>query len=220
MSNKSIGLSDDLQDYILGHSTPEPAILRELRAETASMEDHQMQIAPEQGGFMALLVSLIGARRILEIGTFTGYSSLAMALALPEDGQLVTLDCSDEFTEIAKRYWDKGGVGDRIQLYLAPALETLAEQLGQGQEASFDMAFIDADKENYIGYFDHCLRLVRPGGLIIIDNVLWNGSVIDPEKMTETTQAIRAFNKYVAGETSVEVTMTPLGDGLTLARKL
>ena len=220
MSNRSIGLSEDLQEYILGHGMAEPDILRELRAETAGMEDHQMQIAPEQGLFMAMLAKLTGTKRYLEIGTFTGYSALTIALALPDDGEVVALDCSEEYTGVARRYWQKAGVSDRISLHIAPALETLAGALGTGQDGTFDMAFIDADKENYVGYFEHCLRLVRSGGLILIDNVLWNGSVIDAEKMTETTQAIRAFNKHVAGEASVEVIMTPIGDGLTLARKL
>ena len=220
MSNKSIGLSDALQEYILSHSTAEPEILRELRAETALMEEHNMQIAPEQGRFMVLLAKLMGAKRTLEIGTFTGYSALSVALALPEDGEVVTLDTNDAFTKIARRYWEKAGVADRITLHLAPAVETLEGPLGEGQDGSFDMAFIDADKENYENYFDHCLRLVRPGGVILIDNVLWEGEVLNPDNINATTDAIRALNKLVAAHHQVEAIMLPIGDGLTLARKI
>ena len=232
MSNKSIGLSDDLQQYILGHSSPEPEILVALRAETALMEDHAMQIAPEQGQFMGLLARLIGAKRTLEIGTFTGYSALAMALALGDGGEVVTLDMNEEYTNVARKYWDRAGVSDRVHLHLAPALETLTGALGSGHDGghagghtgghngSFDMAFIDADKENYISYFDHCLRLVRPGGVILVDNVLWDGRVVDPDIMTETTQAIRAVNKHIVSQPQVEVVMAPIGDGLSLVRKI
>ena len=220
MSNKSIGLSDGLQEYILGHSSPEPEILVALRAETALLEDHVMQIAPEQGQFMGLLARLIGAKRTLEIGTFTGYSALSMAFALGDGGEVVTLDMSEEYTNVARKYWDRAGVSDRVHLHLAPALETLTGALGSGHDGTFDMAFIDADKENYISYFDHCLRLVRPGGVILVDNVLWDGRVIDPEIMTDTTQAIRAVNKHIVSQPEVEVIITPIGDGLSLVRKI
>lgn len=219
MSNRSIGLSADLQDYALDHSSPEPDILRELRAETAQLEERDMQIAPEQGRFMALLAGLMGARSYIEIGTFTGYSALTMALALPDDGKVVALDMSEEFTEVAQRYWKKAGVEDRVTLHLAPALETFDGPLARGFENSFDIAFIDADKENYIEYFERCLRLVRPGGVILLDNVLWSGEVINPENMTERTKGIRAVNKHVAGHSAVETIILPIGDGLTLARK-
>ena len=220
MSNKSIGLTDALQDYILTHSTPEPEVLRELRIETAMLEDHNMQIAPEQGQFMAMMARLTGTRRYLEIGTFTGYSSLAVALALPDDGEVVTLDMSEDYTAVARKYWEKAGVSDLINLHLAPALETLKDALGGEHDGTFDMAFIDADKENYLGYFEHCLRLVRPGGIILIDNVLWDGRVIDLQDEAETTQAIRMLNAHVATHAGVEVIMTPIGDGLTMARKM
>jgi len=220
MSNKSIGLSDALQDYILEHSSPEPDILRALRDETAGMEDRNMQIAPEQGQFMAILAKLMGVKRYLEIGTFTGYSALAVALALPPGGEVITLDLSDEYTRVARKYWEKAGVSNLINLHPGPALKTLQDGLGGNHDNTFDMAFIDADKENYLGYFTHCLRLVRPGGLILIDNVLWDGSVIDAKNIEESTQAIRVLNKHVVALAEVEVVMTPIGDGLTLVRKV
>ena len=229
MSNKSIGLSDELQDYILGHSVTEPEILRALRAETADMEFHMMQIAPEQGLFMVQLARIMGAKRVLEIGTFTGYSALIIALSLPKDGKIVTLDLSKEYTDVARRYWQSAGVLDKINLHLGPALETLETHetlgsnggaLGPDQDGTFDMAFIDADKENYLGYYEHSLRLVRPGGVILVDNVLWDGRVVDPADTAETTTAIRALNKHIRNDRRVEVVITPIGDGLSIVRKI
>ena len=178
-----------------------------------------MQIAPEQGQFMALLVELIGARRIIEIGTFTGYSALCMAEAMPVDGRLICCDLSEEWTGIARGFWREAGVAERIDLRLAPALETLDALLAQGGEGQFDMAFIDADKGNYTRYFDRCLTLVRPGGLILFDNTLWDGRVADPDDQDEDTRAIRALNDRLLGDQRVTLSLVPIGDGLTLARK-
>jgi len=220
MSNRSIGLSTALHDYLIAHSAPEPEILRQLRAETALMVEHNMQIAPEQGQFMAMLARLMGVKHYLEIGTFTGYSALVMAMALPLDGKVVALDSNPDFTKTAQTYWEKSGFGDRITLHLAPAMETLDKLISDGNAGSFDMTFIDADKENYQGYFDRCLELLRDGGLILIDNVLWDGAILDVEDNKSSTVAIRAFNERVKNDDRVEIVMTPVGDGLTLARKI
>ena len=178
-----------------------------------------MQIAPEQGQFMALLVELIGARRIIEVGTFTGYSALCMAEAMPVDGTLICCDVSDEWTGIARGFWREAGVEERIDLRLAPALQTLDTLLAQGKVGQFDLAFIDADKGNYAHYFERCLTLLRPGGLILIDNTLWDGRVADPEDKEEDTRAIRAFNDQLLEDRRVTISLVPIGDGLTLARK-
>lgn len=219
MSNRSIGLSDALYDYLLSVSLREPEILAELRRETMAMAQRSMQIAPEQGQFMALLVRLTGALRVLEIGTFTGYSALAMALALPPEGRIIACDVSEEWTEVARRYWQRAGVGDRIELRLAPALETLDALIGAGGGATFDFAFIDADKSRYLDYYERTLTLLRPGGLIAVDNTLWGGSVVDPEKTDPDTAAIRAFNAALRDDPRIELSLVPIGDGLTLARK-
>jgi predicted O-methyltransferase YrrM len=179
-----------------------------------------MQIAPEQGQFMALLVRLTGARRILEIGTFTGYSALAMALALPAEGRIVACDVSEAWTAVAKRYWQRAGVAGRIELRLAPALQTLDALIGEGGGGSFDFAFIDADKSRYLDYYERSLTLLRPGGLIAVDNTLWGGSVADPAKIDADTAAIRAFNAALHADPRIELSLVPIGDGLTLARKL
>jgi caffeoyl-CoA O-methyltransferase len=178
-----------------------------------------MQISPEQGQFMALLVELIGARRILEVGTFTGYSALAVALALPPDGRVITCDINEEMTAIARRYWAEAGVADKIDLRLAPAIDTLDELLAEGQAGQFDFAFIDADKTNYLAYYERTLELLRSGGLIAIDNVLWNGAVADPERQDDDTSAIRALNEAVHADDRVSLSLLPISDGLTLARK-
>lgn len=219
MSNRSIGLSDALYDYLLSVSLREPEILAELRRETMAMSERSMQIAPEQGQFMALLVRLAGARRILEIGTFTGYSALAMALALPAEGRIIACDVSEAWTEIARRYWRRAGVAERIELRLAPALQTLDALIAEGGGGSFDFAFIDADKSRYLDYYERSLSLVRPGGLIAVDNTLWGGSVADPAKTDADTAAIRAFNAALHADPRVELSLVPIGDGLTLARK-
>lgn len=219
MSSRTIVLNDALYEYLLSVSLREPDVLCRLREETAKMPQHNMQISPEQGQFMALLVELTGARKCLEVGTFTGYSTLSVALALPEDGQIVACDISEEFTSRAKPYWQKAGVAGKIDLRLGPALETLDALIADGESGAFDFAFIDADKVNYQGYFQRALDLIRRGGLILVDNVLWSGAVVDPARDDEDTEAIRAFNQARAGDPRISLSLVPIGDGLTLARK-
>ena len=219
MSNRTLSMTDALYDYLLAVSSREPEILRRLREETARLPNAGMQIGPEQGQFMALLVQLLGARRTLEVGVFTGYSSLAVALALPPDGRVVACDVSEEWTAIARRYWAEAGVAGKIELRLGPAVGTLDALLADGQADGFDFAFIDADKENYDNYYERALRLVRPGGLIAIDNVLWGGSVADPEAQGESLAAIRALNAKLHRDERVALSLVPIGDGLTLALK-
>ena len=219
MSNRRLNIDDALYDYYQRHSVREPEILQRLRAETATLPRAGMQISPEQGQFMRLLVELLGVRRIIEIGVFTGYSSLAMALALPEDGEIVACDVSEAYTSVARRYWAEAGVADRIRLYLAPGVETLDTLIAGGDAGRFDMAFIDADKANYDAYYERCLALVRPGGLILVDNVLWSGRVARTDDETDDTRAIRALNRKLHADERVTLAMLPIGDGLTLARK-
>ena len=219
MSNQSINLNDQLYRYFQSVSLREPDILTQLRQETAQHSMSQMQIAPEQGQFMALLVQLLGAKKTLEVGVFTGYSSLVVALALPPDGKVVACDVSEEYTSIARRYWQQAGVADKIDLHIAPALETLDQLLAAGQAGTFDFAFIDADKSNYDGYYERSLQLVRSGGLVAIDNVLWYGKVADPQVQDKSTNSIRAFNQKLHQDSRVSLSMVPIGDGLTLARK-
>jgi len=219
MANRSLDLTDHVYDYLLEVSLREPPVLARLREETAEIPLSIMQIAPEQGQFMRLLVQLLGAKRCIEVGTFTGYSALSVALGLPADGQIIACDVSVDFTEIASRYWAEAGVADKVDLRLGPALETLDGLLKEGAAEGFDFAFIDADKENYAAYYERCLQLIRPGGLIAVDNVLWNGSVADPEKTDADTQAIRALNAKLRDDERVDISMVPIGDGLTLARK-
>jgi predicted O-methyltransferase YrrM len=218
MSSGSIGLDEELNAYLARVGAREPDVLRRLREETAVMPQAQMQIAVEEGAFLSLLVKLLGARRVLEVGTFTGYSSTAMALALAPDGRIVCCDISREFTDVARRAWSAAGVADRVELRLGPALETLDELLANGGAGTFDLAFIDADKGNYAGYYERALRLVRPGGLIAIDNVLWSGRVIDATDDDDDTLAIRALNAAIATDERVDVAMVPIADGVTLAR--
>ncbi len=218
MAGKTIGLNGPLESYYRAHAGREPAILAELRAETAKLgSSADMQIGPEQGAFMALLVKLMGARRILEIGTFTGYSTLAMALA--GDVRIVAADVSREWTDIGRRYWARAGVADRIDLHLDGGAATIARLEAAGEAGTLDLAFIDADKSGYDAYYEGALRLLRPGGLLLIDNVLWGGDVADPTKSDADTAAIRALNAKVAADSRVEHAMVPLSDGLTLARK-
>ena len=219
MSSRTIVLNDALYEYLLSVSLREPDVLCRLREETAKMPQHNMQISPEQGQFIALLVELTGARKCLEVGTFTGYSTLSLALALPEDGQIVACDISEEFTSLAKPYWQEAGVAGKIDLRLGPALETLDALIADGESGAFDFAFIDADKVNYQGYFQRALDLIRRGGLILVDNVLWSGAVVDPARDDEDTEAIRAFNQARAGDPRISLSLVPIGDGLTLARK-
>ena len=217
MSNRTVSMTDELYQYLLAVSSREPEVLRRLREETARLPNAGMQIGPEQGQFMALLVQLLGARRTLEVGVFTGYSSLAVALALPPDGRVVACDVSEEWTAIARRYWAEAGVAEKIELRLGPAVETLDALLAAGQEGSFDFAFVDADKGNYDRYYERALRLVRRGGLIAIDNVLQGGRVADPEAQGESVAAIRALNARLHGDERVALSLVPIGDGLTLA---
>lgn len=219
MSNRTIELTDRLYDYLLRASVREPPVLAKLRAETMKDPMAQMQIGPEQGQFMALLIELIGARRVLEVGTFTGYSSTAMALAMPAEGRLIACDISEKYTAIARRYWAKAGVAGKIDLRLAPALQTLRSLLADGQAGSFDFAFIDADKPNYGKYYELALSLLRRGGLMAIDNVLWSGAVADSRKKDKDTAAIRALNEKIKKDKRVSISLVPIGDGLTLCRK-
>lgn len=219
MSARTLAMTDALYDYLLAHSLREPGVLTRLRDVTQAMPQASMQISPEQGQFMALLVRLMGARRCLEVGTFTGYSSTAVALALPADGRVVCLDVSEEFTRHARAAWREAGVEDKIELRLAPARETLAELLANGEAGRFDFAFIDADKANYPHYYEAALELLRPGGLVAVDNTLWSGHVADSGDTSEDTESIRAFNDRVHGDERVDVSLVPIGDGLTLARK-
>jgi len=219
MLKKTLGLENQLYDYLLSASLREPDLLRQLRQETASHPRAGMQIAPEQGQFMALLIQMLGATKTLEIGVFTGYSSLCVALALPTNGKIVACDVSEEYTAIARRYWQEAGVADKIDLRLAPALLTLDQLLAAGQAGTFDFAFIDADKENYDGYYERSLQLVRPGGLIAIDNVLWSGRVADLQDRDDSTLTIRAFNDKLHHDERVTISLVPIADGLTLALK-
>jgi predicted O-methyltransferase YrrM len=218
MANRTMGLSDELKEYVLDVGTREPDVLARLREETASLPQHRMQVAPEQGALLAMLVELTEARRYLEVGTFTGYSSLAVALALPDDGRLVCCDVSEEWTAIARRYWDEAGVGHKVDLRIAPATETLDALIADGEESSYDLAFIDADKTGYDDYYERLLRLVRQGGLIAIDNVLWGGRVADESVDDPDTAALRALNRKLATDQRVSLCLLPIADGVTLAR--
>ena len=219
MSSTTLGLEDTLLAYLRNHSLREPEVLKQLREETLKLPLGVMQVSPEQGQFMALLVRITGATRIVEIGTFTGYSSLVMALALPDSGKLITCDISEDYTNTARQYWQKAGVADRIELKLAPALETLDALLASGQTGTFDMAFIDADKTEYIGYYERCLQLLKSGGLILVDNVLWGGRVARSEVEDSDTNTLRQFNDLLHRDERIDLSMLPLGDGLTIARK-
>jgi len=214
---KSLGLAPELHAYLVAHGTPPDAVQRELIAETARLgQVAVMQVAPEQGAFLTLIARLIGAREAVEVGTFTGYSSLAIARGLAEGGHLLCCDVSAEWTAIARRAWERAGVADRIELRIAPAVETLR---ALPETPRFDLAFIDADKTNYATYYEEILKRTRPGGLILVDNVLWSGAVIDASVQDENTRAIRAFNDRVAADARVDCVMTPISDGLTLLRK-
>lgn len=219
MSARTLGLEANLYDYLLAVSVREPPLLQELRRETAAMPSAGMQISPEQGQFMRLLVELMGARRALEVGVFTGYSSICVGLALPPDGQLVACDVSAEYTDVARRYWQRAGLEQRVTLRLGPAAATLEQLIESGQAGTFDFAFIDADKESYATYYEKALVLLRQGGLLAIDNVLWGGSVADPSNQKPATLAIRALNERLHADERVSVSLVPIGDGLFLARK-
>jgi predicted O-methyltransferase YrrM len=216
----SIGLDDTLRAYLISDGMREHPVLTRLREETQRMQHASMQVAPEEGALLAMLVRLLDARRVLEIGTFTGYSSTAMALAMGEGGRIVCCDRSTEWTDVARGAWTDAGVADRVDLRIGPALETMDALLDEGAESGFDLAFIDADKPSYDAYYEGCLRLVRTGGVIAIDNTLWSGRVADPSVHDESTDAIRALNAKIAADERVEPVIVPVGDGLTLARRI
>lgn len=218
MTTKFTPLTENLYSYAIDNWLREDAVLAELREETARLPMSRMQIAPDQGQFMGLLVSLLGASKILEIGTFTGYSALTMARALPEAGKLVCCDVSEEWTEIARKYWQKADLTHKIHLHIAPAKETLS-RLVESEAGTFDLAFIDADKENYDEYYEHCLCLIKQGGVILLDNVFWGGSVIDETIQDADTIAIRQMNKKIHTDDRVDISILPIGDGLTIVRK-
>ena len=220
MSSHTIALTDAAYAYLLRQGTRESAAAKALRDETLrATRAHRMQISPEQGAFMALLVRILGAKRTLEVGTFTGYSALAVAEALPADGRVIACDVSAEWTAIGRPFWGRAGVADKIDLRLAPAVETLDALLAAGEAGRFDFAFIDADKANYDAYYERCLALLRAGGVIGVDNVLWGGRVADERANDEDTGAIRALNAKIRDDDRVDASMLPIGDGLTLARK-
>ena len=219
MSSHTLHLTPELYEYLHAVSLREPEVLQQLREETAKHPRAAMQISPEQGQFMSLLIKVLGAKRILEIGVFTGYSSTVLAMALPEDGHLEACDVDEDFTSIAQHYWKAAGIEDKISLHLAPALDTLEQIKRDGQAGTFDLAFIDADKANYLAYYQHCLDLVRPGGLVLVDNVLWGGYVADPSQTDEDTEGIRNLNLHILQDSRVDISMLPIGDGLTIARK-
>ncbi len=219
MSNRSIELDDRLYDYLLAATLRESEVQAELRQVTAAHPQSRMQIAPEQGQFMALLVQLIGAKKTLEIGVFTGYSALAVAIALPADGQVVACDVDKEAGAIARTYWEKANVAHKIDLRVAPALDTLDQLIASGESGTFDFAFIDADKSNYDSYYERSLQLLRPGGLIAVDNTLWYGRVADPDVQDNRTKCIRALNEKVRDDQRVTMSLLPIGDGLLLAVK-
>jgi predicted O-methyltransferase YrrM len=217
--SRSFLFPEPIREYVEGAWLREPEVLSDLRKETAAMEEAGMQIGPDQGQFMGLLVRAIGAKRCIEVGVFTGYSSTAVALALPEDGKIIACDVSKEFTSIARKYWKKAGVEGKIDLRLAPAAETLDELIANGEAGSYDFAFIDADKPGYVAYYERVLSLLRKGGLIAIDNVLWDGKVADMSILDEQTLAIRQLNEHLHRDERVDICLVPIGDGVTLARK-
>ena len=221
MSRRTLNLDDRLYKYVLDASLREHSALADLRAVTRDHQHAGMQISPEQGQLLALLVKLIGARRTIEVGVFTGYSALAVALALPADGRVLACDVSNEYTQVGRPYWQRAGVADKIDLVLQPALTTLDAKLAGGEAERYDFAFIDADKTSYDGYYERCLRLLRGGGLIAIDNTLWGGEVAKPvDSLTDAdTSALQALNLKLRDDERVDISLLPIGDGLTLARK-
>jgi len=218
MSRRTIDLDDTLYQYLLDHSLREHPEQTALREAARKHPRGGMQISPEQGQFMSLLVKLTGAHRTIEVGTFTGYSALTVALALPADGKILACDISDEYTSVGKPYWQRAGVADRIELVIAPAMETLDARLSAGEASHYDFAFIDADKEGYDGYYERCLQLVRQGGLIAFDNTLWSGDVARPAE-DDDTRALQALNDKLHRDERIDMAMLPIGDGLTLARR-
>ncbi|SVA29942.1 uncharacterized protein METZ01_LOCUS82796 [marine metagenome] len=220
MSSDTIELNQSLREYLINVSVKEPGVLKDLREETLQLDEFQMQISPEQGSFLSFLVKLINAKHTLDIGVFTGYSSLVVALQLPQNGYVTACDTNEEWTEIAQKYWKAAKVEDNIDLHIAPAVETLEKLISNGNEGLYDFSFIDADKINYQHYFEQSLVLVRKGGVIAIDNVLWGGRVLDNSDTEPATRAIREFNSKLYKDDRVAISMIPIGDGLTLAQKL
>ena len=220
MSTQTIRMNDEIDEYLLRVSLRESDLQRRLREETATLEFGGMQISPVQGQLMRMLAGLVGARRAIEVGVFTGYSALCVALALPEDGELIACDVNEEWTAIARRYWSEAGVASRITLKIAPAVESLDALIRGGRTGEFDFAFIDADKTGYDLYYERCLELLRPGGLALFDTVLWGGAVADESDSSEDTEALRVFNAKISDDPRIELCMLPVGDGLTIARKL
>ena len=219
MSNQTISITDSIYKYLCENSLREDEVLSSLRAYTYRMEQRNMQISPEQGQFMQLLIKLIGAKNTIEIGVFTGYSSLCVALALPLDGKIIACDISTKYTDIAEKYWKDANVRDKIDLRIGPALDTLQKLIDKGLSNTFDFSFIDADKINYDNYYELSLKLLRPGGLIAIDNVLWSGDVVDERINDIDTESIRSLNKKIYIDKRVDISILPIGDGLTLALK-
>ncbi len=219
MSNRTLAIDDRIYDYLCEVAIDESELLLQLRQETAKLEYAVMQISPEQGQFMSLLVKLIGAKRAIEIGTFTGYSSICVASAMPDDGELICCDISPQWTDIAEKYWAQANLENKINLFTQPAEQTLQALIDDGQQSSFDFVFIDADKQNYIQYYEMALTLLRKGGVIAVDNTLWSGTVADPENDEPGTRAIRRFNQMVKEDTRVSKSLLPIGDGLTLILK-
>lgn len=219
MSGKSIGLSDELHEYMLSVSLRESAVMKRVREKTADHPKSEMQIAPEQAQFFQFLIRLIGARRTLEIGVFTGYSALAVAEVLPPQGEIVACDVSEEYTDVAREYWAEADVADKIDLRIAPAADTLKSLINDGHAGTFDFSFVDADKESYDRYYEHSLRLLRPGGVVALDNVFRDGRVTDPETDEESVRAIQRLNEKIHKDERVDVSMLPLADGVTLAMK-
>ena len=219
MSNRTLAISESIYQYLCDHSLREDPILKELRDHTYDMEERAMQIAPEQGQFMQMLIKLIGAKNTIEVGVFTGYSSLAIALVLPEDGRIVACDVNPQYTSVAEKFWVSAGVREKIDLRIGPARNTLSELISDGLTGTFDFAFIDADKINYDHYYELCLQLIRPGGLITVDNVLWGGATADDSINDTDTTSIRALNDKLHRDERIDLSLVPIGDGLTLAMK-
>ncbi len=219
MSSRTLAVTPRIHAYMMEAALRDSPVLADLRRETEKLESAGMQIAPEQGQFLALLVEILGAHRYLEIGTFTGYSSLSVALALPPDGRITALDKNRDWTGVAQRYWRRAGVDSKIELRLGPGKETLDAMLAGGAAGSYDLAFIDADKVNYDVYYERCLKLLRPGGVVAIDNVLWGGAVAEPDQDDEDTVAIRELNRKIRDDMRVTCSLVPIGDGLMLCRR-
>ncbi len=218
MSSKTLGLSDELSRYVFEFGVRDDEVKRSLRRINAGLDAGVMQISPEQGEFMAMLLRLMKARNVIEVGTFTGYSALCMARALPDDGELICCDLSEEWTSIGVEHWQRAGVDHRIDLRIGAALETL-DALVETRSGQFDLVFLDADKANYPTYYERALDLLRSGGVVLVDNVLWSGSVLDPNADDDETNGIRALNQKLRDDQRVDLSMIPIGDGLTLARK-